>query len=352
MIRSLGIGLLAAAALILQSVWPSGVWAEGTTSDTNKLKQIQQEKQQAEKKVDAAQSELSAAKEKVDQIEKEIGSIDDQIAKHKADLQKSQRELKQKQEKFNTVVARMYQQGQSHYLAFMLNADSFNDFLARFELVRIVLKREKNVLDGYKKAQSDIEKQIKTIEQKKKEKEPYLKKAQAELANYTAVYNQHASKLKQLKHDETVTKEAIERKNRAVRAAKSSGTSYGTGKLAWPQPGGTVTSPFGYRSGRMHEGIDIGNSIGSPILAADNGEVVLTKSDPGGYGYYVVIDHGNGLKTLYAHMYPSTVTVSVGERVRKGQRIASVGNNGRSTGPHLHFETHKNGTPVNPMKYY
>ncbi|MFC7439973.1 murein hydrolase activator EnvC family protein [Laceyella putida] len=351
MIRSWSIGLLA-ATLICQMTWTPGAWAEGNTSDSSKLKQIQEDKKQAEKKVDAAQAELNEAKAKVDQIEKEIGQIEDQITEQTLKLQASQKELNKKQENFHAVITRMYQKGQAHYLSFVLSADSFDDFLARFEMVRMILKREKNVLDEYKKTQQDIEKQIQAIEQKKKEKEPYLKEAQTELANYTKVYNQHASQLKKLKHEEAVTKEAIERKNRAVRAANASGANYGTGELAWPQPGGTVTSPYGWRNGRMHEGIDIGNDIGSPILAADDGVVVLTKSDPDGYGYYVVIDHGNGLKTLYAHMYSSTVTVSVGERVRKGQRIASVGNNGRSTGPHLHFETHKNGTPVNPMQYY
>ncbi len=91
--------------------------------------------------------------------------------------------------------------------------------------------------------------------------------------------------------------------------------------------------------------------MGSPIVAAASGIVVLTKSDPDGYGYYVVIDHGNGLKTLYAHMYPSTVQVEVGDRVEKGQQIASVGNYPQLV-PYLHFEIHENGRPVDPLQYY
>lgn len=351
MIRFWTIGLLV-VTLICQWAWTPGAWAEGTSS-SEKLKQIQRDKKQTEKKVAEAQSELSDAKRKVDELEKEIGQIEDQIAEQTSKLQESQKELKKKQESFNNIVTRMYQNGQVHYLSFMLSADNFNDFLNRFEMVRIILKREKSVLDGYKEAQQEFERQLQAIEQKKKEKEPVLKKAQVELANYTKVYNKHASELKKLKHEEAIAKEDIERKNRLVKSANATaGTNVGSGKLAWPQPGGTVTSSFGWRNGRMHEGIDIGNSIGSPILAADSGVVVLTKSNPGGYGYYVVIDHGNGLKTLYAHMYSSTVTVSTGQKVKKGQRIASVGNNGRSSGPHLHFETIKNGTPVNPMQYY
>nr|WP_255516925.1 MULTISPECIES: M23 family metallopeptidase [Thermoactinomyces] len=145
-----------------------------------------------------------------------------------------------------------------------------------------------------------------------------------------------------------------EDKNRQVRnsrpPANSSPDRQENDALAWPQPGGKVSSEFGERNGN-HEGIDIKNSMGSPIVAAASGIVVLTKSDPDGYGYYVVIDHGNGLKTLYAHMYPSTVQVEVGDRVEKGQQIASVGNYPQLV-PYLHFEIHENGKPVDPLQYY
>jgi murein DD-endopeptidase MepM/ murein hydrolase activator NlpD len=117
-------------------------------------------------------------------------------------------------------------------------------------------------------------------------------------------------------------------------------------------PGGIFTSGYGMRNGRMHQGIDIAKYLGAPILAADSGVVVLMKSNPGGFGYYIVIDHGNGYKTLYGHMYRSTVTVNVGDHVKKGDKIAEIGNNGRSTGPHLHFEVHVNGKPVNPCRYF
>ncbi|WP_461204283.1 peptidoglycan DD-metalloendopeptidase family protein [Clostridium sp. DL1XJH146] len=111
---------------------------------------------------------------------------------------------------------------------------------------------------------------------------------------------------------------------------------------------GYITSPFGYRWGRMHEGVDFGIPTGSPIIAADGGKVTYA-GWKGGYGYLVIIDHENGYQTYYGHN--SSLKVCAGERVYRGQTISLSGNTGNSTGPHLHFEIRKNGTPVNPLNY-
>jgi murein DD-endopeptidase MepM/ murein hydrolase activator NlpD len=117
--------------------------------------------------------------------------------------------------------------------------------------------------------------------------------------------------------------------------------------LIWPVQG-TLTSPFGMRWGRMHEGIDIGASMGTPIYAAAGGTVIFAGWE-GGYGNLTVIDHGNGLATAYGHQ--SQQAVSNGQTVSRGQLIGYVGSTGHSTGPHLHFEVRVNGTPVNPLSY-
>ncbi|MCX7694928.1 MAG: peptidoglycan DD-metalloendopeptidase family protein [Caloramator sp.] len=111
---------------------------------------------------------------------------------------------------------------------------------------------------------------------------------------------------------------------------------------------GYISSYFGRRWGRMHQGIDLAGPTGTPIYAADAGKVVFT-GWMGSYGKCVMIDHGNGYRTVYAHA--SKIYVSEGIRVSKGQLIAAVGSTGRSTGPHLHFEIRKNGAPQNPLKY-
>ncbi|MEW6698112.1 MAG: peptidoglycan DD-metalloendopeptidase family protein [Bacillota bacterium] len=114
------------------------------------------------------------------------------------------------------------------------------------------------------------------------------------------------------------------------------------------RPGGAILSPFGMRNGRMHTGIDLGRPYGSPVGAYNSGRVVRA-GWYGGYGKCVDINHGNGIVTRYAHL--STINVSVGQSVDRGQNIGRIGSTGRSSGPHLHFEVIVNGVPRNPIGY-
>ena len=123
--------------------------------------------------------------------------------------------------------------------------------------------------------------------------------------------------------------------------------SVSAGGWTWPAPG-TVTSGFGYRWGRLHAGIDIGAPTGTPIHAAKGG-VVSYAGVMGGYGNIIVIDHGGGMTTRYAHQ--NQLGASVGQAVKVGDRIGYVGSTGNSTGPHLHFEVRINGNPQNPLGY-
>ncbi|MFC2662271.1 MAG: M23 family metallopeptidase, partial [Eubacterium sp.] len=140
----------------------------------------------------------------------------------------------------------------------------------------------------------------------------------------------------------------------AAAGSSSSDSSYvsGDGSLAWPCTG-TITTEFGTKRSwdpysTAHTGMDIGVSYGTAIHAAASGTVIIAGTY-GGYGNCVAISHGNGLVTLYGHN--SSLTVSVGDKVKKGDVIAKAGSTGFSTGVHCHFEVQKNGTPVNPRKY-
>lgn len=140
-------------------------------------------------------------------------------------------------------------------------------------------------------------------------------------------------------------------------SASSSGGNYevvSKGRFVWPVSGAyTVTSHYGNRRSGFHNGIDIagGNASGKLVLAADSGTVELVKFSNKSYGNQVVINHGNGVKTRYAHMLDGSISVSVGQKVSRGQAIGRVGNTGNSTGPHLHFEVIVNGNTVNPYPY-
>ncbi|MDF2787157.1 MAG: peptidase [Neobacillus sp.] len=125
--------------------------------------------------------------------------------------------------------------------------------------------------------------------------------------------------------------------------------SRGTGNLAWPTVGGYISSQQGQRWGRAHKGIDIARPSNRTIKAADNGKVVSAGNGGDGYGNKIVIDHENGLRTVYAHL--DSISVSVGQTVSQGSAIGVMGSTGNSTGVHLHFEVYKNGALQNPLNY-
>ncbi|MGC8781993.1 MAG: peptidoglycan DD-metalloendopeptidase family protein [Anaerolineae bacterium] len=122
------------------------------------------------------------------------------------------------------------------------------------------------------------------------------------------------------------------------------GASRGSGRLIWPASGSITQGYFWY-----HRAIDIGSYVGNPVRAADSGYVVVAGWSDVGYGYYIVLDHGNGIQTLYAHL--SRIFVNAGDSVGQGTVIGHVGSTGNSTGPHLHFEVRRGGVQQNPFNY-
>ncbi|RQD76712.1 MAG: LysM peptidoglycan-binding domain-containing protein [Candidatus Syntrophonatronum acetioxidans] len=149
--------------------------------------------------------------------------------------------------------------------------------------------------------------------------------------------------------NEKVVKEPVTREIVKGTATPNPSGVIGTGRFIWPAASGRITSPFGPRGGGFHNGIDIASSRGTPIYAADSG-VVTYSGYRGAYGRLVIIDHGNGYSTYYAHNTSNLVTS--GQKVSQGQTIATMGVSGNATGSHLHFEIRRNGSPVNPMNYF
>ncbi|MDY4975817.1 MAG: M23 family metallopeptidase [Clostridia bacterium] len=145
---------------------------------------------------------------------------------------------------------------------------------------------------------------------------------------------------------EEIVKEPIEKIER--QGTKERPKDVATGSFIRPT-GGYLSSGFGARWGTMHQGLDLANTLGSPIVASDGGKVIYSSYNMGGYGYLVIIDHENGYQTYYAHC--SKLLVNVGDRVCQGDTIALVGSTGDSTGPHCHFEVRLNSIPQNPANY-
>ncbi|MBM7605108.1 murein DD-endopeptidase MepM/ murein hydrolase activator NlpD [Metabacillus crassostreae] len=164
------------------------------------------------------------------------------------------------------------------------------------------------------------------------------------LVNYM-IYKENGTEVKRETVSEQTLKEPV--KEIIVKGTKVI-PSRGTGDLSWPAVGGYVSSGLGQRWGKLHKGIDIARPSNKTIKAADNGKVVSAGFD-GGYGNKVVIDHNNGMRTVYAHL--ESISVSVGQVVSQGQKLGVMGSTGNSTGVHLHFEVYENGNLKNPMDY-
>lgn len=158
------------------------------------------------------------------------------------------------------------------------------------------------------------------------------------------------TKVNGVETDREIIKEKVIKKSKEqilVKGTKDPPPKKGTGAFATPTRG-SISSRFGMRKGRHHDGLDIAAPIGTAVKAADGGDVIFVGTYST-YGKLIKIDHGAGFQSWYGHL--SAYSVKVGDKVYKGQIIGAVGNTGRSTGPHLHFEIRKNGTPVNPSKY-
>lgn len=334
--RQLAIGWIA-VSLAFCGFIPNSVFA----SNKSELKQIKQEKEKEKADAKKVLALLEEKKKEIQKIEEKIAPLDAQIAKLNQELQKNEKALNEQFKRFKAIVERVYLTGEMEYTVRLLEARSFSEFLARYEVVRLLVKRDASVLQSFMKTKKQYEANIKELNQKKAEQAPLLEEERKAVKELEKAYAKHKKTIEELEKKELTALGYVQ---------------YGNGILGFPTTPGYVSWNFGQdRGSHFHAGIDIPRPPGTPIYAAEDGVVTQIKSDPGGYGYYIDIEHGNGLTTRYAHMYRYTISVYEGQRVRRGQRIAGVGNNGRSYGArggyHLHFEVHKNGVPVNPKRY-
>jgi len=357
-------------------------------SELNQVgKDIENKKEQLEKvKREQTQvaAQIQAIEDQIEEKEKELAKAEQQLAETQEQLEKTREELavaietaeKQKEEMADRIRA-IYMNGNAGYLQLLFESRSLNEFLDRLEIVKWLVSYDNQVLEDMRAYQEavdakrqeleeeersitltcqQIEQQKKDIENKKKEREKLLDKLQDQEVEYEKDLDELEKTSKELeKKIQQMLKELEEKKKRS---------QYTGGVLTWPVPGFyRITSSFGYRihpiygTNRMHTGIDIGSNYegenkisiyGQNFVAGADG-TVLHAGWYGSYGNCVIIDHGGGITTLYAH--GSKVLVSAGQTVKRGQPVMKVGSTGASTGAHAHFEVRKNGTPVNPMDY-
>ena len=321
----------------------------------------------------------------------EIELINEQIALYnklvvaKAQEVKEAKEVEDEQaEKLRVRIRAMEESGSISYISILFQANTFIDLLSRIDFINEIMEYDKWLEDSYIAAREYVqqvkeeytatlaEKEIKQDElfQKKQELEAQIEDAtnmiialEADIEEYTAAFNENEAAEQALQSDIDKMIAELQAQEAAAAAAAAaagnsnySGSAYGTGSYMWPVSSTVVvSSPFGYRihpifgTERFHAGIDISAYAGDSIYAADTGYVSIATYSSS-YGNYVVINHGNGNTTLYAHM--SSIAVSAGDYVTKGQTIGYVGSTGWSTGPHLHFEITAGGVRVDPLNYF
>ena len=361
-----------------------------TQSEIDALKQEQAESQarqeelkdqlaEAEEKQSAAEeqrslllAQLDAINDELDNINAQIALYDEQIAQKEAERKEAEAKEQAQYELFCQRVRAMEEEGTVSYWSILFNAESFSDMLDRLADIDAVMDYDNQIMDELTDTREELERLQAELESAradeqavKEEQEAKKAEQQAKVAEAEKVLeelNKNVAEVNRLLDEEDAAAAAIQadivRKQAELEAQRQQNgtTIVSESGYMWPLPGWyRISSPFGYRinpvSGRAqnHGGIDIPASGGTPILAAKSGQVITSVYGSGSYwsyGNYVVIDHGNGNSTLYAHM--SSRAVSEGQMVTQGQVIGYVGTTGNSTGNHLHLEIRVGGQRVDP----
>jgi murein DD-endopeptidase MepM/ murein hydrolase activator NlpD len=342
----------------------------------NQSKQLEDRIDALEKELESLGGQIDTASQRRAALEGEMAAIRDAIQVKEAEIAQTQADYDVRLAALNARADSVYRDGDFAWLEVLLSSKDIIDFIQRTEYVNMLIVDDEAAATELETTQAQLDelnaqlnRTLETLTVKRAEvkaQEDSLRGMQASRdakRNATeAVKKEKGELLAETKRNVARLKAlalAEEQESaRIARLLKNSG-SHGTGKYAgtfrWPTPGYTrITSPFGYRihpilkTRKMHTGIDIGAASGARIVAAGKGKVIYAGYN-GGYGYFTMIDHGNGLVSCYAHQ--SKILVSRGQYVQAGTQIGRVGSTGLSTGPHLHFEVRVNGNPVNPLNY-
>ncbi len=318
----------------------------------------------AQRYLQGLQQNLRAAEQTTQDLVKQISAANQTLQTLEAQLAKAQQVYDQKRQ---ATVARLRLLQRSTWpsrgLDILLASRNFQEFFAQQARLEQIYQADQRRLYQLRTQRESIQRQKQAAEMQKNQislLQQQLWSQRAQFSEQMAAQRQLIDRLNkdrvaleaadaQLKKDSEQISSLIQRRMREL----SSRQRLGTGRFGLPSKG-ELSSNFGWRVHpifgyeRFHAGVDFAEDYGSPITAADGGVVILADWY-GGYGYTVVIDHGAGISTLYAHA--SQIKVSDGQTVKKGETIALVGSTGLSTGPHLHFEVRENGSPVDPIKY-
>jgi len=323
---------------------------------------------QLKRQIDVQNGAIAQTQTEIDETERQIRFTEAEIARREAHLQVREQLLNQR-------VRAMDKHGTVNYFELLVTSTSFSQLIDRVVIMQDIIRSDRRLLEDLRQERLQLQRLRGDLKQKRVDQEVLLRKQRDQRAQLLQLKAQQDAALAYQQSLEA----QFDEQRRAVEAEKARIDALitqlqkqydqegqqlggGTGQFGWPENYHYITQPFGCSdlwgepysatcaSHHTHTGIDIGGPYGAPIFAADNGVVSLVTPAPGGgYGNYVIITHGSGYATLYAHM--SSYAVRPGQQVQRGQRIGFEGSTGYSTGPHLHFEIRFNGGYLNPCSF-
>ncbi|MCR5675153.1 MAG: peptidoglycan DD-metalloendopeptidase family protein [Lachnospiraceae bacterium] len=347
-------------------------------SNMTDLEKVKAQLQKSKNDLDAYVKELD---DNLADIEAKIEELTRQITQKEEDIRRTEEELAEatavqeaQYEAMKQRIRFMYEKGDTYYLALLFEADSYSDMLNRAEYIEKISAYDRKKLDEYianteyvALVEETLKEEKETLEAANEEVKAEQDSVQALLAEKNEQINSVSAEIGDKEQKIAAYKESIERENAEIAAlekavaadkaalAEANRRVYNGGVFAWPCPKYTrISDNYGMRVhptlgvNMMHNGVDMAAPYGTAIVAAYDGKVVAADYSSS-MGNYIMIDHGSGLYTLYMHC--SSLSVSRGKEVSKGQVIAAVGSTGRSTGNHLHFGVRLNGNYVSPWNY-
>ena len=316
-------------------------------------------------------SEIATLNEEITSQELEVELLRKQKQELQQTIEKTEEELetatadynKQKQLLEERLVA-SYKAGETSYLDLLLQSSSLSEFISNYYMIEQIVSNDTKLLANINEQKKSLElSKLKLKKQKKQLNETMVdsENKAVSLENMKVIKNSHIAQLSE--EEAKYTNEIIEMQNQIKRveaeildaANLNIGYDYVGGEMAWPVPGySRISSPYGMRTHpitgvyKLHTGTDISAPMGASFIAANDGVVVKAGMNTA-YGNMVMINHGGGVSTLYAH--GSEILVEVGQEVKRGDEVLKVGSTGYSTGPHAHFEVRINGQYVDPIPY-
>lgn len=341
----------------------------------SRLASLKNDKSQKTAYKEALDDKISGLEDEIANEQKQIKTLDAQIIEKQNDIAGKQKKVDEDFAKLKDRVRALYMTGEASNLEIILNARNIMDLADKSEVLKVIAEHDnalmdelKSDIDSIKAQKAAIDSERTTVVGKKAELEGDKQQLAQQSAAIAQVIAEINADQKQTEADKAKNADAEKAASAAIdkwfadyRAAHQShsGGIKGTGNYRWPVPGFyEISSPYGWRwnHSEFHKGIDIagGGIYGAEIVAADAGTVAFSGDQEvhgayGGYGNVVVIDHGNGIMTLYGHM--SRRVVGTGDNVAKGDVIGYVGASGQATGPHCHFEIRVDGSAQDPMGY-